>query len=110
SKTEQKGEDNSISLSGFALGKPNPSIQLQQEHQYKKINIGGETEQSDYFESRLLRPLMKFTGNSELQELAQQIQGEIYTKNPNVKWDDIIGLDKAKRLLKEAVVMPLIYP
>lgn len=27
--------------------------------------------------------------------------------NPDVKWDDIIGLDAAKRLVKEAVVYPI---
>ena len=27
--------------------------------------------------------------------------------NPNVKWDDIIGLDNAKRTIKEAVVYPI---
>jgi katanin p60 ATPase-containing subunit A1 len=29
---------------------------------------------------------------------------------PNVKWDDIADLAEAKRLLKEAVVLPLIMP
>jgi len=28
-------------------------------------------------------------------------------ENPNVRWDDIIGLDTAKRLVKEAVVYPI---
>lgn len=28
-------------------------------------------------------------------------------QNPNVKWDDIIGLDSAKRTIKEAVVYPI---
>ena len=28
-------------------------------------------------------------------------------QNPNVRWDDIIGLDAAKRLVKEAVVYPI---
>lgn len=28
-------------------------------------------------------------------------------QNPNVKWDDIIGLDAAKRTIKEAVVYPI---
>ncbi len=32
---------------------------------------------------------------------------EIYSHNPNVKWDDIIGLENAKRLVKEAVVYPI---
>lgn len=32
---------------------------------------------------------------------------DIYLHNPNVKWDDIIGLDAAKRLVKEAVVYPI---
>lgn len=27
--------------------------------------------------------------------------------NPNVKWDDIIGLEAAKRTIKEAVVYPI---
>ncbi len=27
--------------------------------------------------------------------------------NPNIKWDDIIGLDNAKRTIKEAVVYPI---
>lgn len=32
---------------------------------------------------------------------------DIYSENPNVKWDDIIGLEEAKRLSKEAVVYPI---
>jgi len=32
---------------------------------------------------------------------------DIYSENPDVHWDDIIGLDAAKRLVKEAVVYPI---
>lgn len=32
---------------------------------------------------------------------------DIYLHNPDVRWDDIIGLDAAKRLVKEAVVYPI---
>ena len=28
-------------------------------------------------------------------------------ENPNVKWNDIIGLDAPKRLVKESVVYPI---
>nr|XP_023399579.1 katanin p60 ATPase-containing subunit A-like 2 isoform X8 [Loxodonta africana] len=35
---------------------------------------------------------------------------DIYLHNPNIKWNDIIGLDAAKQLVKEAVVYPIRYP
>ncbi|XP_028661815.1 katanin p60 ATPase-containing subunit A-like 2 isoform X1 [Erpetoichthys calabaricus] len=60
---------------------------------------------------RLVKPLSAFIGmNSEMRELAAVISRDIYLHNPNVRWDDIIGLDAAKRLVKEAVVYPIKYP
>ncbi|NWR50290.1 KATL2 protein, partial [Regulus satrapa] len=57
---------------------------------------------------RLLKPLSAFTGmTGEMRELAMVISKDIYLHKPNVKWDDIIGLDAAKRLVKEAVVYPI---
>lgn len=62
-------------------------------------------------QDRLLKPLGGYVGyNSEWRELAQVISRDIYSENPNVKWDDIIGLEEAKRLSKEAVVYPIKYP
>ncbi|XP_013379501.1 katanin p60 ATPase-containing subunit A-like 2 [Lingula anatina] len=60
---------------------------------------------------RLLKPLGGYMGyNSEWRELAQVISRDIFSSNPNVRWDDIIGLGEAKRLVKEAVVYPIKYP
>ncbi|KAE8636778.1 hypothetical protein XENTR_v10003131 [Xenopus tropicalis] len=60
---------------------------------------------------RLIKPVGAFIGgNSEMRELAAVISRDIYLQNPNVRWDDIIGLDAAKRLVKEAVVYPIRYP
>ncbi|XP_023664385.1 katanin p60 ATPase-containing subunit A-like 2 [Paramormyrops kingsleyae] len=60
---------------------------------------------------RLLKPMSAFISmNSESRELATVISKDIYLHNPNVKWDDIIGLEAAKRLVKEAVVYPIKYP
>ncbi|NXO43735.1 KATL2 protein, partial [Locustella ochotensis] len=57
---------------------------------------------------RLLKPLSAFIGmTGEMRELAMVISKDIYLHKPNVKWDDIIGLDAAKRLVKEAVVYPI---
>ncbi|KAK3701925.1 hypothetical protein RRG08_049810 [Elysia crispata] len=60
---------------------------------------------------RILKPLGGYMGyNSEWRELAQVISRDIYSENPNVRWEDIIGLDDSKRLVKEAVVYPIKYP
>ncbi|XP_021069998.2 katanin p60 ATPase-containing subunit A-like 2 [Mus pahari] len=57
---------------------------------------------------RLLKPLSAFIGmNSEMRELAAVVSRDIYLHNPNIKWNDIIGLDAAKQLVKEAVVYPI---
>ncbi|GKT27550.1 ATPase, AAA family protein [Aduncisulcus paluster] len=47
---------------------------------------------------------------SDLHGLAQVIQRDIFSRSPGVCWEDIVGLNDAKRLLKEAVVFPLRYP
>uniref|UniRef100_A0A673MJC3 Katanin p60 ATPase-containing subunit A-like 2 n=1 Tax=Sinocyclocheilus rhinocerous TaxID=307959 RepID=A0A673MJC3_9TELE len=63
------------------------------------------------FSERLLKPVSAFIGmNSDMRELAAVISRDIYLHNPNVRWDDIIGLEAAKRLVKEAVVYPIKYP
>uniref|UniRef100_A0A671T8P1 Katanin p60 subunit A-like 2 n=1 Tax=Sinocyclocheilus anshuiensis TaxID=1608454 RepID=A0A671T8P1_9TELE len=48
--------------------------------------------------------------NSDMRERAAVISRDIYLHNPNVRWDDIIGLEDAKRLVKEAVIYPIKYP
>ena len=39
-----------------------------------------------------------------------QLGGAIVTEKPNVKWDDVAGLQLAKEALKEAVVLPVKFP
>ena len=43
-------------------------------------------------------------------ELAEGLEREILDRSPSVRWDDIAGLGDAKRLLEEAVVLPLWMP
>ncbi|KAG0436634.1 hypothetical protein HPB47_017851 [Ixodes persulcatus] len=35
---------------------------------------------------------------------------DVYVDSPNVHWSDIVGLDSAKRLIKEALIYPMKYP
>lgn len=43
-------------------------------------------------------------------ELVEMIEREVLDRNPNIKWNDIAGCAEAKRLLEEAVVLPLWMP
>ena len=43
-------------------------------------------------------------------KLKEQLSGTLITEMPNVKWDDVAGLEKAKQALKEAVILPIQYP
>uniref|UniRef100_A0A1B6JUQ1 Katanin p60 ATPase-containing subunit A1 n=2 Tax=Homalodisca TaxID=139475 RepID=A0A1B6JUQ1_9HEMI len=43
-------------------------------------------------------------------ELCEMLERDIVQKNPNIKWDDIADLHEAKRLLEEAVVLPMWMP
>ena len=42
--------------------------------------------------------------------MVEALERDIVQRNPNVKWDDIAGCEDAKKLLKEAVVLPMIMP
>ncbi|OQR76240.1 katanin p60 ATPase-like [Tropilaelaps mercedesae] len=44
------------------------------------------------------------------QELADMLERDILQKNLNVRWVDIADLGEAKKLLEEAVVLPLLVP
>ncbi|MFX1388139.1 MAG: AAA family ATPase [Promethearchaeota archaeon] len=48
--------------------------------------------------------------SSEEQELIDTISGTIVTESPNVKWDDIAGLENVKQALREAIVLPIAKP
>eukprot|EP00038_Savillea_parva_P019893 m.29531 g.29531 ORF g.29531 m.29531 type:complete len:516 (+) comp4603_c0_seq1:32-1579(+) len=43
-------------------------------------------------------------------ELVTALERDIISDDPNVHWDDIAGNKEAKRLLEEAVVLPLLIP
>jgi len=38
------------------------------------------------------------------------LESAIVTENPNVSWDDISGLEGAKKALQEAVILPVKFP
>ncbi|KAL4512310.1 hypothetical protein ABPG72_005312 [Tetrahymena utriculariae] len=46
----------------------------------------------------------------ENSKFKEALQDTIVPEKPNVKWDDIAGLVKAKESLKEAVILPIRFP
>ena len=58
-------------------------------------NGGGKSEGDDDAESKKLRGALA---------------GAILTEKPNIKWEDVAGLEGAKEALKEAVILPIKFP
>jgi vacuolar protein-sorting-associated protein 4 len=48
--------------------------------------------------------------DNEQSKLQEQLSSAIVTDKPNVKWDDVAGLEGAKEALKEAVILPRRFP
>ncbi|KAF0298760.1 Katanin p60 ATPase-containing subunit A-like 2 [Amphibalanus amphitrite] len=46
----------------------------------------------------------------ELQAMAAMVSRDLFLDEPGVRWEHIVGLESAKRVVREAVVYPLRYP
>lgn len=48
--------------------------------------------------------------DAETKKMREALAGAILQEKPNVKWEDIAGLEGAKEALKEAVILPIKFP
>ncbi|GMM37716.1 AAA family ATPase [Saccharomycopsis crataegensis] len=48
--------------------------------------------------------------DDDTKKLKNALAGSILSEKPNVKWDDVAGLEPAKESLKEAVILPVKFP
>lgn len=46
----------------------------------------------------------------DAKKLRGALAGAILTDKPNIKWEDVAGLEGAKEALKEAVILPIKFP
>ncbi|KFK42431.1 hypothetical protein AALP_AA2G255400 [Arabis alpina] len=66
----------------------------------------GEATNGDAEDGKTKRGL--YEGPDE--DLAAMLERDVLDSTPGVRWDDVAGLSEAKRLLEEAVVLPLWMP
>ncbi|KAI5789827.1 P-loop containing nucleoside triphosphate hydrolase protein [Pyronema domesticum] len=50
------------------------------------------------------------TLDADSKKLRGALSGAILTEKPNIRWEDVAGLDQAKEALKEAVILPIKFP
>ena len=43
-------------------------------------------------------------------KMQQKMEGAIVAEKPNVRWEDVAGLEGAKAALKETVILPIKFP
>ena len=48
--------------------------------------------------------------DDETMKLRGALAGSVVSEKPNVRWDDVAGLESAKESLKETVIMPVKFP
>jgi len=116
-KQESDVNSNCMSLSGTSIAQNNNNNKTHGKKtiiDYKAIlsnTLQNECPTDVGSDERLIKPLAGYAGlTGEYRDLAAVVTRDIYLENPNVHWNDIIGLDEAKRLVKESVVYPIKYP
>jgi len=103
---EEKGSLNDLSINA----KPISAHDMLQNEKKNKKHVEIKVEQPEMpvelkLIDRVPPQLRDFYG-----DLTGVIAREIFTERTGVKWEDIVGLNNAKRVLREAVVMPLKFP
>ena len=48
--------------------------------------------------------------DSDSKKLESQLAQAIVTEKPNIKWEDVAGLEVAKEELKGTVILPMLHP
>ncbi|XP_047311807.1 katanin p60 ATPase-containing subunit A-like 2 isoform X2 [Impatiens glandulifera] len=87
--------------------KNKPELAIYEQYQNQRGTNGtSATAMGEKPQKSLLPPFE----SAEMRNLAESLSRDIIRGSPDVKWESIKGLENAKRLLKEAVVMPIKYP
>lgn len=112
SESQQNGQTTAVASNGNGYVK-NPSdmaIYEQYRNQDRSSTLHSNGVLSNGINEMPPKPLLPAFDSAETRALAESLCRDIIRGSPDVKWESIKGLENAKRLLKEAVVMPIKYP
>uniref|UniRef100_A0A3P9IUD3 Katanin p60 ATPase-containing subunit A1 n=1 Tax=Oryzias latipes TaxID=8090 RepID=A0A3P9IUD3_ORYLA len=115
--------DNPYKDSKSPNNRQNAAVKAQQRHSHRgptgerskaprdkeKKEAAGKAKE-DKVRTLFEKEVKRFDGAGYDKDLVEALERDIISQNPNVKWDDIADLEDAKKLLKEAVVLPMWMP
>ncbi|KAG8038786.1 hypothetical protein G9C98_000341 [Cotesia typhae] len=93
-----------------AVKKPDAKGNSNNKKEDKKNFKRDEKEKNDNDRTDVEVEEKKFESSGNDRDLVDLLERDIVQKNPNIRWDDIADLHEAKRLLEEAVVLPMWMP
>lgn len=116
----QRGSSSKSAAPSRGASKPQGNRRNSTQENQKKVNtadgrrrsavIGATGQSKDDTEEKPVNESQKFEIHGPDSELVDMLERDILQKNPNIRWDDIADLVEAKRLLEEAVVLPMWMP
>ncbi|KAG5235181.1 katanin p60 ATPase-containing [Salix suchowensis] len=109
SESQQNGQTTAVASNGNGYVK-NPSDMAIYEQYRNQATLHSNGVLSNGINEMPPKPLLPAFDSAETRALAESLCRDIIRGSPDVKWESIKGLENAKRLLKEAVVMPIKYP
>ncbi|KAL9355274.1 hypothetical protein Peur_053244 [Populus x canadensis] len=112
SDSQQNGQATVVASNGngHVNNSSDMAIYEQYRNQYRNSTTHSNGVLSNGVNERPKKSLLPAFDSAETRALAESLCRDIIRGSPDVKWESIKGLENAKRLLKEAVVMPIKYP
>ncbi|KAF3449933.1 hypothetical protein FNV43_RR06012 [Rhamnella rubrinervis] len=110
SATVSNGNSSGVTSNGSAHVNTSDLAIYEQFRSQGRSSIHSNGGLSDPNDDKPQRSLLPAFESAEMRALAESLSRDIVRGSQDVQWESIKGLENAKRLLKEAVVMPIKYP
>uniref|UniRef100_A0A8C9VIV7 Katanin p60 ATPase-containing subunit A1 n=1 Tax=Scleropages formosus TaxID=113540 RepID=A0A8C9VIV7_SCLFO len=109
-KSQRKESPGLQHRGGVGRTQPNPKADKAGPRDAKGVKTKEEKGKKNAQEGAVEGELKRFDSTGYDNDLADALERDIVSRNPNVHWDDIADLEDAKKLLREAVVLPMWMP